>query len=141
MTFEEFVDETEKLIEQAEDERKETEAIMNAPPNADFLDEEDDVKKEDKSPVASLESYEQVAASDEFEEMLMKMGGADETSEGNWSDDILMKIAAEDRDEDIAGTADDDDVSVSDIDVLEMDTLEVEEDSELATGSMTDEQS
>ena len=140
MTFEEFVDETEKLIEQAEDERKETEAIMNAPPNADFLDEEDGDKKEAKSP-ASLESYEQVAASDEFEEMLMKMGGADETSEGNWSDDILMKIAAEDREEDIAGADDDDDVSVSDIDVLEMDTLEVEEEADLASGSMTDEQS
>ena len=137
MTFEEFVDETEKLIEQAEDERKETEAIMNAPPNADFLDEDDD-KKEDKIQVASLESYEQVAASDEFEEMLMKMG-ADETSEGNWSDGILMKIAAEDREEDLTGAADDD-VSVSDIDVLEMDTLETEDDSELAAESMYNEQ-
>merc|ERR1712085_103739 len=38
MTFEKFAEETEKLIEQAEDERKDTEAIMNAPPNANFLE-------------------------------------------------------------------------------------------------------
>ncbi|KAL7439296.1 hypothetical protein ACHAXM_009830 [Skeletonema potamos] len=109
MTFEEFVDETEKLIEQAEDERKETEAILNAPPNANFLDK-------DSSQSVSLEaSYEQVAASNQFEEMLIKMG-ADET----------IKIAAEK-----SGDAEEDDgkiVSVTDIDVLEMDTTsEIEE--------------
>jgi len=141
MTFEEFVDETEKLIEQAEDERKETEAIMNAPPNADFLDDDED--NEDMSPSTSLESYEQVAASDEFEEMLIKMG-ADENADSNWSDDILMKIAGEDREEDRAGDADENGeskiVSVADIDVLEMDTLDMEEDSDLTAGSIDNEQ-
>mmetsp|Transcript_20063 Transcript_20063/g.34193 ORF Transcript_20063/g.34193 Transcript_20063/m.34193 type:complete len:1260 (+) Transcript_20063:141-3920(+) len=141
MTFEEFVDETEKLIEQAEDERKETEAIMNAPPNADFLDDDED--DEDMSPSTSLESYEQVAASDEFEEMLIKMG-ADESTDSNWSDDILMKIAGEDREEDRAGAADANGeskiVSVADIDVLEMDTLDMEEDSDLTAGSIDNEE-
>ncbi len=117
MTFEEFVDETEKLIEQAEDERKETEAIMNAPPNANFLDDDD----ENTSQSTSLEaSYEQVAASDEFEEMLMKMG-ADAENRGDAHDEE-SKI-----------------VSVSDIDVLEMDTSEIEEGSD-AVGSIDNEQ-
>ena len=134
MTFEEFVGETEKLIEQAEDERKETEAIMNAPPGANFLDDDE----EDTSQSTQLEleaSYEQVAASEEFEEMLMKMG-ADETADGNWSDEILMKMTAEDS------AVDDDEskiVSVSDIDVLEMDTeeSEIKEDSDTTTTTTT----
>ena len=114
---------------------------MNAPPNADFLDDDED--DEDMSPSTSLESYEQVAASDEFEEMLIKMG-ADESTDSNWSDDILMKIAGEDREEDRAGAAVENGeskiVSVADIDVLEMDTLDMEEDSDLTAGSIDNEQ-
>ena len=132
MTFEEFVDETEKLIEQAEDERKETEAIMNAPPAANFVDEDE----EDKSQPVSLEaSYEQVASSDEFGEMLIKMG----------ADESLMKITAEsdDRDENLVGDEDDSDesniVSVSDIDVLEMDSVGTEEETDL-TAQLNNEQ-
>jgi hypothetical protein len=127
MTFEEFAEETEKLIEQVLDERKETEAIMNAPPNADFLVEKD------ISQTASLAaSFEEVAASDEFEEMLMKMGA---------DDNMLMKIADEKREN---GPSADDNVSkiVSDIDidVLEMDSSEKIEDSDIPKVSLDYEQ-
>lgn len=127
MTFEEFAEETEKLIEQVLDERKETEAIMNAPPNADFLVEKD------ISQTASLAaSFEEVAASDEFEEMLMKMGA---------DDNMLMKIADEKREN--GPSADDNEskiVSDIDIDVLEMDSSEKIEDSDIPKVSLDYEQ-
>lgn len=65
MTFEQFAEETEKLIEQAEDERKETEAIMNAPPNANFLEADEDI--EDSAVEKSIVS------SDKFEEMILSL--------------------------------------------------------------------
>ncbi|KAL7532202.1 hypothetical protein ACHAXR_004485, partial [Thalassiosira sp. AJA248-18] len=71
MTFERFAEETEKLIEQAEDERKETEAIMNAPPNANFLeaDDEDGTSGVEKG----------VVASDAFEEMIFSLAEGEGT--------------------------------------------------------------
>jgi len=43
MTFEKFAEETVNLIEQAEDERRETEAILSAPPGANYLDEDEEL--------------------------------------------------------------------------------------------------
>ena len=126
MTFEEFAEETEKLIEQAEEERLETEAIMNAPPNADFLNEDDDINQNVSLDASSLEaSYEQVASSDQFEELLMKM----EEDGESWPDQMLMNIVDE-KSENV-DIADDDEskiVSEQDIDVLEMDEDEYTDD-------------
>jgi hypothetical protein len=77
MTFERFAEETEKLIEQAEVERKETEAIMKAPPNAAFLDAVED------SPMASVVE-DTVVSSDKFEEMILSL--SEETRLGDDSD-------------------------------------------------------
>jgi hypothetical protein len=120
MTFEEFAEETEKLIEQAEEERLETEAIMNAPPNADFLNEDDDINQNTSLDASSLEaSYEQVASSEQFEELLMKMESEDGES---WPDQMLMNIVDEkNEDVDIADNDESKIVSESDISVLEMD--------------------
>jgi predicted membrane chloride channel (bestrophin family) len=120
MTFEEFAEETEKLIEQAEEERLETEAIMNAPPNADFLNEDDDINQNTSLDASSLEaSYEQVASSEQFEELLMKMENEDGES---WPDQMLMNIVDEkNEDVDIADNDESKIVSESDISVLEMD--------------------
>ena len=120
MTFEEFAEETEKLIEQAEEERLETEAIMNAPPNADFLNEDDDINQNASLDASSLEaSYEQVASSDQFEELLMKMENEDGES---WPDQMLMNIVDEQsEDVDITDNDESKTVSESDISVLEMD--------------------
>ncbi|KAL7457169.1 hypothetical protein ACHAWC_010052 [Mediolabrus comicus] len=120
MTFEEFAEETEKLIEQAEEERLETEAIMNAPPNAEFLNEDDDINQNASLDASSLEaSYEQVASSDQFEELLMKMENEDVES---WPDQMLMNIVDEkNEDVDIADNDESKIVSESDISVLEMD--------------------
>jgi len=76
MTFEQFAEETEKLIEQAEDEREETEAIMNAPPFANFLEgDEEDLD-------ASSAVEKSVVASDKFKEMIMSLSeGEDEDLE------------------------------------------------------------
>jgi len=120
MTFEEFAEETEKLIEQAEEERLETEAIMNAPPNAEFLNEDDNINQNASLDASSLEaSYEQVASSDQFEELLMKMENEDGES---WPDQMLMNIVDEkNEDVDIADNDESKIVSESDISVLEMD--------------------
>jgi hypothetical protein len=120
MTFEEFAEETEKLIEQAEEERLETEAIMNAPPNAEFLNGDDNINQNASLDASSLEaSYEQVASSDQFEELLMKMENEDGES---WPDQMLMNIVDEkNEDVDIADNDESKIVSESDISVLEMD--------------------
>ena len=75
MTFERFAEETEKLIEQAEDERKETEAIMNAPPNASFLE----AVKDSTTNIAAVEKS--IAASDKFEEMILSLTQSDEVDD------------------------------------------------------------
>ncbi len=75
MTFERFAEETKKLIEQAEDERKETEAIMNAPPNAEFLEA---VKN---SPIGISAVERSVADSDKFEEMILSLARSNEVDE------------------------------------------------------------
>lgn len=67
MTFERFAEETEKLIEQAEDERKETEAIMNAPPNAEFVEAVKD------SPTGNYMIEKSIAASDKFEDLILSL--------------------------------------------------------------------
>jgi hypothetical protein len=74
MTFEKFAEETEKLIEQAEDERKETEAIMNAPPNANFLE-----AGEDDADISAVEKS--IVESDKFQEMVLSLAEANEEEE------------------------------------------------------------
>jgi len=75
MSLEQFAEETEKLIEQAEDERKETEAIMNAPPNANFLEGPD----EDTEASAVEKS---VSSSDKFGDMIMQLADVDDYDQG-----------------------------------------------------------
>jgi hypothetical protein len=75
MTFERFVEETEMLIEQAEVERKETEAIMKAPPNAAFLETLED------SPTSSSAIEEAVVSSTEFEGILLSLSEQNEASD------------------------------------------------------------
>jgi len=104
MTFEQFAEETEKLIEQAEDERKETEAIMNAPPNANFLEPEEGDSLGDASAVEKT-----IVNSDKFQEMVMSL------VEGNDSEDDINT-------EEI--------ISDEEIGVLEMDDLPEEGESE-----------
>ncbi len=72
MTFERFVEETEMLIEQAEFERKETEAIMKAPPNAAFLDTLED------PPTVSSVIDEAVVSSAKFEEIILSLSEQNE---------------------------------------------------------------
>ena len=79
MTIERFVEETEKLIEQAEAERKETEAILKAPPLAEFV-----TTDEDSSYSVASASEEAVAVSDKFEEIILSM-----SSDENEVDDEL----------------------------------------------------
>ena len=81
MTFERFVEETEMLIEQAEVERKETEAIMKAPPNAAFLD-----AVEDPPPTISSVIEEAVVLSPKFEQMILSL------SEENGADDSIDEL-------------------------------------------------
>lgn len=92
MTFERFAEETEKLIEQAEDERKETEAIMNAPPNAEFLEAVKD------TPIGISAVERSIAASDKFEEMILSLARSNEV------DEVISTIIPE-----------------TDLDILEMD--------------------
>jgi hypothetical protein len=74
MTIERFVEETEKLIEQAEVERKETEAILNAPPNAEFVITEENLSS---STVVSSAVEEAVATSNKFEEIILSMSAGE----------------------------------------------------------------
>lgn len=80
MTFERFTEETEKLIEQAEFERKETEAILKAPPNAAFLE------SDEYSPAVTSLMEESVASSDKYEAIILSLseenGSDDDTDEG-----------------------------------------------------------
>lgn len=76
MTIERFAEETEKLIEQAEDERKETEAIMNAPPNADFV-----LEAVKDTPSVSSAVEKSIATSDKFEEMILSLVQSNEVDE------------------------------------------------------------
>ena len=94
MTFERFAEETEKLIEQAEDERKETEAIMNAPPNAEFLEAVKD------SPIGISAVERSIAASDKFEEMILSLAQSNEV------DEVVSTIVPE-----------------TDLDILDMDSF------------------
>ncbi|KAL7472106.1 hypothetical protein ACHAXS_012429 [Conticribra weissflogii] len=66
MTLEQFAKETAELIEQAEDERKETEAILNAPPNANFLEADEDLNEKATSAIE-----DSVANSDELEKIIL----------------------------------------------------------------------
>jgi len=106
MTYEQFAEETEKMIEKFEDEMKETEAIMAAQPNAYSLetDDEDDEKRDNKS---KEEIFETVAASDEFTEMVKQL-----------SDDVEV---AEILDGDMRKNIISDTISDAEIDFLEMD--------------------
>ena len=100
MTFEQFAEETEKLIEQAEDERKETEAIMNAPPNADFLEGDEDF---DSSAVEKS-----VVASDKFKEMIMSLADGneeEENAEESISDEEIGVLEMDDFPEDEEGSS------------------------------------
>jgi hypothetical protein len=79
MMFEQFMEETEKLIELVEVERKKTEAILKAPPNAAFLE------SDKYSPVVtSVVIEETVASSDKLEAIIS-------LSEENGSDDDTNK--------------------------------------------------
>ena len=106
MTFEKFAEETEKLIEQAEDERKETEAILRAPPNANFLE-----GTEEDYPTERVEnSIERgIIASDAFEDMIMELAEGEKEREGS------------DEGEDNGAT---EIISHAEIDVLQMDDFE-----------------
>ena len=89
MTFERFTEETEKLIEQAEVERKETEAILKAPPNAAFLE------SDEYSPSATIVLEETVAPSDKLEEIILTLskenGSGDDTDKCLENDDFVGK--------------------------------------------------
>eukprot|EP00804_Cyclotella_cryptica_P016181 CCRYP_005696-RB/>CCRYP_005696-RB protein AED:0.45 eAED:0.45 QI:0/-1/0/1/-1/0/1/0/135 len=71
MTFEQFAMETENLIQMVEEERKETEAILNAPPNANFLEEENEDSVD--TSVSLEDTFNIVASSEKFEEMVMSL--------------------------------------------------------------------
>jgi len=102
MTFEQFAEETEKLIEQAEDEREETEAIMNAPPFASFLEGDE----EDLDATSAVEKS--VVASDKFTEMIMSLtegeGGDLEEEEETISDEEIGVLEMDDFSEDEEGS-------------------------------------
>ena len=126
MTFEQFAEETEKLIEEYEDERKETEAIMRAPPAAEFLVEADDVQPSDV--------FESVADSDEFNEMLLSMADGEEepsdvfqsVADSDEFNEMLMSMAEGVGEEEAEAEAEEI-VSAEDIDVLAMDDIPEEE--------------
>jgi len=80
MTYEQFAEETEKLIEQAEDERKETEAIMNAPPNANFLVDGED------SPEETSAVENSILGSDAFEDMITSLADPEDNAQDIISD-------------------------------------------------------
>jgi hypothetical protein len=88
MTFERFTEETEKLIELAEVERKETEAILKAPPNAAFLE------SDEYSPAAtSVVIEETVASSDELEAIILSLpeeNGSDDDTDKGLENDVYM---------------------------------------------------
>ncbi|KAL7520735.1 hypothetical protein ACHAWX_005445 [Stephanocyclus meneghinianus] len=101
MTFEQFAMETENLIQMVEEERKETEAIMNAPPNANFLEEADEVEGDTH---ASLQdTFDMVASSEKFEEMVMSLsqgeGIPDENANHTNYDDDDISILEMDVDD------------------------------------------
>lgn len=93
MTFEQFAEETEKMIEEAEDERKETEAIMNAPPNANFLEPDED--QEDSAVESSI------LASDKFEEMVMSIAEDNDVAEEIISDEDIDVLEMDDFEEEV----------------------------------------
>lgn len=67
MTFARFVEETERLLEQAEVEKMETDAIMKAPPNAEF------VNSDDHPSIVASAIEDTVASSDKFEDMILSL--------------------------------------------------------------------
>lgn len=124
MTFEKFAEETVQLIEQAEDERRETEAILSAPPNANFLEEDTD---SEYSPDPN-EAFAAVAESDEFEELISSLTGESDIeppSPTHWASLLVDPSSAS-----LDDGANDVPMSDKDIDVLEMDDLPVEKEEE-----------
>lgn len=72
MSYEQFALETENMIQMVEDERKETEAILAAPPGADAPAELDETEEtfDQSSDSTSTELDDMVASSKEFNEMV-----------------------------------------------------------------------
>jgi hypothetical protein len=100
MTFEQFAIETENLIQMVEEERKETEAILNAPPNANFLEEADE---DEGDTTASLQdTFDIVASSEKFEEMVLSLSQGEgipgeNENRTNQDDDIsVLEMDADD---------------------------------------------
>ena len=124
MTFEKFAEETVQLIEQAEDERRETEAILSAPPNANFLEEDTD---SEYSPDPQ-EAFAAVAESDEFEELISSLTEESDIvppSATHWASLLVDPSSSS-----LEDGANDVPISDKDIDVLEMDDLSEEEEEE-----------
>ncbi|KAL3787940.1 hypothetical protein ACHAWO_001089 [Cyclotella atomus] len=91
MTVEQFVMETENMIQRVEDERKETKAILAAPPGADAPSEFDETDTDEDLALPSENIFDAVAASEEFEKMLQTLSQSDEVdanAEGGSNDDI-----------------------------------------------------
>jgi hypothetical protein len=94
ITIERFVEETEKLIEQAEIERKETEAILKAPPLAEFV-----TTDEDSSYTVASAIEEAVAISDRFEEIILSMSTGENEVDDELGLDIFRLDGFTDRDD------------------------------------------
>lgn len=122
MTFERFAEETVQLIEQAEDERRETEAIMSAPPNANYLEEEEDY--EVATPEDLEEAFTDVASSEEFSDLITSLSEDNEDLELSDPDHWTSLFESSKSDEDGI-------VSDEDIDVLNLDEEESEVDNSL----------
>jgi len=84
MTLEQFAKETAELIEQAEDERKETEAILNAPPNANFLEADEDLNEK---AISAIE--DSIAQSDELEKIIVSHSEQVDPDGVNSSEDFI----------------------------------------------------
>jgi hypothetical protein len=82
MTVEQFVTETENMIQMVEDERKETEAILAAPPGADAPSEFDETNTDGNLNMPSENIIAAVAASEEFEKMVQTLSQSDEGDAG-----------------------------------------------------------
>jgi hypothetical protein len=97
MTYEQFALETENMIQAVEEERKETELILNAPPNANFLEES---AEESEVSSASLEdTFAAVAASEKFEEMVMSLSQGEGLLDGANIDGEGVPMMSYDKDD------------------------------------------
>jgi hypothetical protein len=99
MTYEQFAMETENMIQQVEDERKETEAILAAPPGADAPAELDGIEEVSSSSLETALDADAVAASEEFEEMIMALSqedGAINEEASNDDDFAVLEMDVED---------------------------------------------